>query len=59
MRTIETSQDASGNIEYWGKSTALGTYIIKRFFYDSSDNLIRIVEGQQGAWDNRENLNWS
>ena len=59
MRTIRIAYDTDGNVEYWGQEDATGGYAIRRFYYDASDNLVTIKDGRQGAWANRENLDWN
>ena len=57
-RNIQVAYDASDNIQYWGIETATGQYLINRYYYDASDNLVRIVKEKLGDWDNRANLDW-
>ena len=59
MRTTQIAYDASDNIQYWGKELATGDYEINRYYYDGSGNLTTIKEGRQGAWADRESLDWS
>lgn len=58
-RNIKIAYDASGNIKYWGITTATGKELINRYDYDASSNLTEIKEERLGVWKNRETMDWS
>ena len=57
-RTIKIAYDASDNIQYWGKETSTGEYLINRYYYDADGNIDKIVMERLGNWEDRENLDW-
>jgi len=50
-RTIKVAYDASDNIEYWGIETATGQYLVNRYYYDASDNLVKIIKERLADWN--------
>jgi len=57
-RTIKIAYDASDNIQYWGKETSTGEYLINRYYDDADGNIDKIVMERLGNWEDRENLDW-